>query len=138
MTWRGGCALLPAAIPCAASVVQVTWETAWVRVSSPTVTGLYTSGRGFAVGPQVVIGTATAVAPVSGATLGDRGNLTVNNASVTGPTGQVVYRFEVSDSSGFANLAFVATVNQGANQTSASLTASAGMTGASVFCSRAI
>ena len=29
----------PAAIPCASSVVQVTCETASVRVSSPTVTG---------------------------------------------------------------------------------------------------
>src|SRR5258708_17704125 len=93
------------------------------HASSPAVAGLYTAGRAFAVGPQVVIGAPALASPASGATLGARGSLTVNNASVTGPAGTPVYRFEVSDSSSFGNLVFAASATQGSGQTSASMTA---------------
>jgi hypothetical protein len=93
------------------------------RASSANVTGLFTSGRGFGVGPQVVIGAPSLASPAAGATLGDKGTLAVNNASVTGPAGQIIYRFEVSDTSAFTNLVFVESVNQGSGQTSTQMTA---------------
>jgi hypothetical protein len=93
------------------------------RASSASVAGLYTAARAFAVGPQVVIGAPTLVSPSSGATLGDKGSLTVSNASVTGPAGTPIYRFEVSDSASFGNLVFAASAVQGSGQTSASMTA---------------
>jgi hypothetical protein len=96
------------------------WRT---RASTANTQGLYSSGRAFAIGPQVVIGAATLVAPAAGATLGDKGSLTVSNASVTGPAGQIVYRFEVSDSNAFTNLVFASSVNQTSGSTSASMTA---------------
>jgi hypothetical protein len=94
-----------------------------VQASTGNTAGLFSSGRGFAVGPQVVIGTSTIASPGSGATLGSKGVLTVNNASVTGPAGQIVYRFEVSDTTGFSNLVFVSTVGQGSGVTSTAMTA---------------
>src|SRR5947207_9674904 len=96
------------------------WRT---RVSTASTAGLYSTGRAFAVGPQVVITAPAIASPTAGGTVGDNGSLTVSNAAVTGPAGAIVYRFEVSDSTAFTNLVFVSTVGQGANQTSATLTA---------------
>jgi hypothetical protein len=93
------------------------------RVKIGNVVGPNSTGRAFGVGAQVVIGAPALVAPGAGATLGDKGLLTVSNASVTGPAGQIAYRFEVSDTSDFRSLAFVSTVGQSANQTSTSMTA---------------
>jgi hypothetical protein len=91
------------------------------RASSGAVGGPYAAGRTFNVGPEVVLQAPVLTAPAnSGTANGSNPTLSVNNVDRTGPAGQVFYRFEVSDSPGFASLVFVNTVaEQAGDQTSA-------------------
>jgi len=93
------------------------------RASAGSFTGLNSKVRSFGIGPEVVIQAPSLVAPANGANLGDRGLMMVNNASRSGPAGPIVYRFEVSDSTNFSNLVFVATQSEQGGQTSVQLTA---------------
>jgi hypothetical protein len=94
------------------------------RASAGNFTGLNSKVRSFAIGPEVVLQAPTIVAPGNGGSLGDRGVMSVNNVSRSGPAGQIVYRFEVSDSTSFANLLFAASQNEQSGQTSTALMAS--------------
>jgi hypothetical protein len=90
-----------------------------VRATVGNTVGLFSPVRTFNVGPEVVIQAPTIAAPTNGGTLNGQGLIIANNAAVTGPAGPITYRFEVSDSSGFGNLAFVApNVAQQGGQTS--------------------
>ena len=90
-----------------------------VRATAGNTVGLFSAVRTFNVGPEVVIQAPTIAAPTNGGTLNSQGLIIANNAPVTGPAGPITYRFEVSDSSGFGNLAFVApNVAQQGGQTS--------------------
>jgi hypothetical protein len=90
-----------------------------VRVSAGSATGLFSAVRTFNVGPEVVLQAPTITTPSNGGQLSSQAMLTVNNAQRTGPAGPLTYRFEISDSSSFANLPFVApSVGEQANQTS--------------------
>lgn len=93
------------------------------RATAGSVAGLFTTGRGFGVGPQVVIQAPVVASPTQGATLGSNGTLAVTNAARTGPAGALLYRFEVSDSSTFGSLVFASTVDEQSGQTSVSMTA---------------
>ncbi len=93
------------------------------RATAGSVPGPFTPGRGFDVGPQVVIQAPVVVSPTQGATLGTNGTLAVNNAARTGPAGALLYRFEVSDSSAFGSLVFASTVDEHSGQTSVAMTA---------------
>jgi len=79
--------------------------------------------RSFSIGPEVILQTPVLGAPAQNATLTNRAaTLTVNNVGRTGPAERVTYRFEVSDSSSFANLVFTSTVlEQPGSQTSATM-----------------
>ena len=89
------------------------------RVASGATTGPYSAARGFAVGAQVILSTPTPVSPVNGATVGGFPTLTVSNVQKTGPAGQIVYRFELSNSSSFGNvLAAQTQAEQGGGATS--------------------
>src|SRR5262245_23569259 len=90
-----------------------------VRSTAGNTVGLFSAVRTFNVGPEVVIQAPTIAAPTNGGTLNGQGLIIANNAAVTGPAGPITYRFEVSDSTGFGNLAFVApNVAQQGGQTS--------------------
>jgi hypothetical protein len=86
--------------------------------------GAYTGGRGFAVGPEVVIAAPVLVSPASGSTVFGAPTLTINNASRTGPAGQLSYRFELSDSASFNNPISSTVAEQDGGQTSLSVNAS--------------
>ncbi len=89
------------------------------RASAGSAVGLFSAIRTFNVGPEVVLQAPTVTAPTNGGQLSSQALLVVNNAQRTGPAGALTYRFEVSASSSFGNLAFVApNVAEQANQTS--------------------
>ncbi|HZR26958.1 MAG TPA: hypothetical protein VFA59_25405 [Vicinamibacterales bacterium] len=92
------------------------------RANNGGVAGPFSKGLKFSVGPQVVIQAPTPVSPANGGQAsGAQPTLTVNNASITGPVGNVRYTFQISDSSSFGNVLGSATVSQGSGQTSASI-----------------
>jgi hypothetical protein len=95
------------------------------RAMSGGLTGPFAAGRTFNVGPEVVLQTPLLAAPAnSGTANGANPTLAVSNVDRTGPTGQVFYRFEVSDSPAFSSLVFVNTVaEQAGSQTSAQVAA---------------
>lgn len=95
------------------------------RVSSGSLAGPYSDGRGLGIGAMVTLATPVLAAPGSGATVGGQPTLTVNNVQKTGPAGQVLYRFEVSAASSFDSLAAVSTVaEQSGSSTSATISTS--------------
>ncbi len=81
-------------------------------------TGAFGPTYSFSIGPVVSLGTPTLVSPVSNGLVSDRPKFTVTNAVKVGPTGTVVYKFEVSDSLGFTNIVAAGTVSEGPGQTS--------------------
>ncbi|HEV3060306.1 MAG TPA: hypothetical protein VGY48_18835 [Vicinamibacterales bacterium] len=94
------------------------------RVAAGAAIGLYSPGRTFNVGPQVVIQAPALVSPSQGGNFNGTASLIAANAARTGPAGQLFYRFEVSDSSSFTNLVFVSNVaEQSSGQTSVQMTA---------------
>ncbi|HEY7289006.1 MAG TPA: hypothetical protein VH583_04145 [Vicinamibacterales bacterium] len=93
------------------------------RTVAGSVNGLYSAGRTFNVGPEVVIQPPALVSPAQNGTLNGNASLVAANAQHTGPVGQLTYRFEVSDSQSFANLVFSATVNEQGGQTSVPMNA---------------
>lgn len=94
-----------------------------VRANTGGTTGLFTTPRAWTMGPEVVIQAPVLLSPANGGTMSGLSPLTVNNASRSGPAGTISYRFEVSDSSTFANLVFTSTVGEQSGQTSATLNA---------------
>jgi hypothetical protein len=89
-----------------------------------SASGPWSKGRTFNVGPQVVIQAPVQVSPANGGnSSGQTPSFTVNNASRTGPAGSISYRFELSDSTSFANLLGVSTVGEQAGQTTAQISA---------------
>jgi hypothetical protein len=94
------------------------------RATVGTVVGPFSAARGFNVGPQEIIAAPTVSSPAGGATLGNNGLLSVNNATVTGTVGGTLgYRFDVSDTSSFSNIVFSGTQNQGSGQTTITMSA---------------
>ena len=89
------------------------------RVNSGSVNGLFSAARSFAIGPEVVLEAPAIVAPADGGTLPGQGLLIVGNVGRSGPAGPLTYRFEVSDSTSFANIVFSSTVPEQGGQTSA-------------------
>jgi hypothetical protein len=97
------------------------------RVSSGSLAGPYSTARGFGIGAAVTLSTPVPASPAAGATVGGAPTLTVNNVQRTGPAGQIVYRFEVSNSSTFGSTLAVATVaEQGGGTTSTTINANLG------------
>jgi hypothetical protein len=94
-----------------------------VRAATSAVTGLFSAARAFNVGPEVVIQAPALASPSQNGTLNGSASLVAMNAAKSGPAGQIFYRFEVSDSSSFANLVFVSTVAEQSGQTSVQMTA---------------
>jgi hypothetical protein len=94
------------------------------RAVSSGVNGLNSPGRTFNVGPEVVIQAPVQISPAQNGTLNGNGALVTQNASRTGPAGQIFYKFDVSDSSSFSNIVFTSTTaEQAGSQTSVTMTA---------------
>jgi hypothetical protein len=94
------------------------------RVNAGSALGLFSAGRSFNVGPEVVLQAPQITSPSNGGSLSSQALLIVNNVARTGPAGPLTYRFEVSDSSSFGNLVFVApSVAEQPAQTSARMDA---------------
>jgi hypothetical protein len=89
------------------------------RTSAGSAAGLFSAPRSFNVGPEVILQAPQVVSPTNGGQLSSQALLIVNNAARSGPAGALTYRFEISDSSSFANLPFLAaSVGEQPNQTS--------------------
>lgn len=82
------------------------------RANSGGVVGLFTAARGVAIGPEVVLQKPTLGDPAPNSNTPEQPILNVYTVPRTGPNGPITYRFEVSESSGFGALAYVATVNE--------------------------
>ena len=92
------------------------------RANSNGSPGLFSKGRTFNVGPQVVIQAPTPASPANGASSSSTPpSFTVTNASRTGPAGPITYLFQISDSSGFNNILGSTTVAEQDGQTSATI-----------------
>lgn len=95
-----------------------------VRAVNGNQPGPFAKARPFSVGPEVVLQTPIPASPGQNGTAFAPTTLTVNNVQRSGPTGPIVYRFEVSDSSTFGNILFAGTSPEGAGgRTSIAVTA---------------
>jgi hypothetical protein len=94
------------------------------RATSGSLPGPNSKPRSFTIGPQVLLSTPAPASPLSSAVLGAQVTLTTSNVQKTGPAGQVLYRFQVADSSSFSNVVFDSTVpEQDGGATSVNVTA---------------
>jgi hypothetical protein len=87
------------------------------RAEGGGTTGPFSAARAFAIGPAIIIDSATLVSPISNAGTGARPTFTVTNATRSGPIGVLAYKFEISTSAAFAAVLMTATVNEGATRT---------------------
>src|SRR3954471_542927 len=80
------------------------------RAQSGSLAGPYTEGRGFGIGPEVILAQPVHGDPQPNATVGEQPTLNVNNVGRSGPNGPVFYRFEIADTAAFGSLVYSATV----------------------------
>jgi hypothetical protein len=94
------------------------------RVAAGSAVGLFSAGRTFNVGPEVVLQAPQILIPTNGGQLSSQAPLVVSNVARSGPAGPLTYRFEISDSTSFTNLVFVApSVAEQSGQTSVTMNA---------------
>src|SRR4051812_3395306 len=80
------------------------------RAQSGSLAGPYTEGRGFGIGPEVILAQPVNLDPQPNATVGEQPTLNVNNVGRSGPNGPIFYRFEISETAAFSSLVYSATV----------------------------
>ena len=80
------------------------------RASSGSLVGPFIAGRGFGIGPQVILSQPVNGDPQPNATVGEQPTLNVNNVGRSGPNGPIFYRFEIAETAAFASLVYSATV----------------------------
>jgi hypothetical protein len=68
--------------------------------------------RAFAIGPEVVLQTPSLGDPAPNATVGTNPTLNVNNVGRSGPAGQIIYRFDVSEQPDFSAIVFSGTADE--------------------------
>ena len=91
------------------------------RVVSGALAGPYAPPRSFSVGPEIVLQNPVLASPAQGATVSGNASLTVTNIQRSGPITQIVYHFDMADSSSFGHIVFTANVvEQAGGQTSVS------------------
>lgn len=88
------------------------------RANAGTTNGAFSAASKFTVGADVAIQAPQPVSPLTGGSGTTRPTLTVTNATHTGSTGAIVYRFEISANAGFSPILVSQTVPEGAGQTS--------------------
>jgi len=81
------------------------------------------AARTFTIGPEIILQAPVPVSPALTGSATGRANLTVANAQTTGPVTQLLYQFDVSDSSSFGNILFTTKVpEQAGGRTSTGVT----------------
>jgi hypothetical protein len=90
------------------------------RAQSGSLAGPYSEGRGFGIGPEVILAQPVHVDPQPNATVGEQPTLNVNNVGRSGPNGPIFYRFEISDTAAFGTLVYSATVAERTDRPSTS------------------
>jgi hypothetical protein len=80
------------------------------RAQSGSLAGPYTEGRGFGIGPEVILAQPVNGDPQPNATVGEQPTLNVNNVGRSGPNGPIFYRFEIADTAAFGSVVYSATV----------------------------
>src|SRR5919201_1670390 len=95
------------------------------RANVGSLAGPFAKGRAFNVGPEVVLQAPALTAPANNEQAGGSVlTLTVANADRSGPVTQIVYHFEISDTSAFGSLVATANVpEQAGGQTTAQINA---------------
>jgi len=78
------------------------------RANASGVTGLYTTARAFVIGPEVILQKPVLGDPATNSNVQEQPTLNVNRVTRQGPAGAITYRFEVSESSSFGSLVYVA------------------------------
>jgi hypothetical protein len=89
-----------------------------VRATGGGTTGVFGPAFKFTIGPLIAISPPAPLSPSNGAQTSGQPTLTVVNATRSGPTGNIVYRFDLSTSLLFATVALSGTVGEGPTQTS--------------------
>jgi hypothetical protein len=87
------------------------------RAQSPGVTGSFSDLFKFTIGAAVTLGTPTAISPLTNAETTPRPTLRVTNASRSGPTGAITYRFDIARDLSFNALVLSGTNSEGVNET---------------------
>lgn len=90
------------------------WHT---RATGGGTTGVFGSTFKFTVGPAIVVNAPSPISPLTNTTTSPRPALRVTNATRSGPTGAITYRFEVANSSAFTGIVASSTVSEGVNET---------------------
>ncbi|MCU1385688.1 MAG: hypothetical protein JWL71_4385 [Acidobacteria bacterium] len=88
------------------------------RAEGGGTTGPFSAPRAFAIGPAIVIDSATLVSPITGAGTSARPTFTVTNATRSGPIGALTYKFEVAANAAFSPVLISGTVAEGVGRTS--------------------
>jgi hypothetical protein len=87
------------------------------RGSVNGVPGAFSDPFKFTVGAPITIAAPTPIGPLTNAETGPRPALRVNNASRSGATGALIYRFEIARDSGFGSIILAGTNVEGVNET---------------------
>jgi hypothetical protein len=106
-----------------------------VKASGTDTAGDYSPSFKFTIGAAVTLGTPVAVSPLTGGTADPKPRLTVTNASHSGSTGAIFYRFDIASTSSFSTVLATATVPEGSGTTS--FTPDAALTAETVYFWRA-
>jgi hypothetical protein len=80
------------------------------RTNSGSAAGLYSSVRGFTIGPEVILQTPVLGDPAPNASVDVQPTLNVNNVQRTGPAGKITYKFDVATQSNFGQIVYSANV----------------------------
>jgi hypothetical protein len=87
------------------------------RAQSPGATGSFSDLFKFTIGAAVTLGTPAAIAPLTNAETTPRPTLRVTNASRSGPTGAITYRFDIARDLSFNAVVLSGTNAEGINET---------------------
>src|SRR3954471_6409284 len=87
------------------------------RAQAPGTTGTFSDLFKFTVGAAVTLGTPTAISPLTNAETTPRPTLRVTNASRTGATGAITYKFDIARDLSFNAVVLSGTNAEGVNET---------------------
>ena len=87
------------------------------RAQAPGGTGVFSDLFKFTIGAAITLGAPTPISPLTNAETNPRPALRVTNASRSGSTGAITYRFEVARDAAFGSIVAVATITEGVNET---------------------
>jgi hypothetical protein len=87
------------------------------RAQAPGGTGTFSDLFKFTIGPAITLGAPAPIGPLTNATTTPRPALRVSNASRSGSTGAITYRFEIARDLLFGSIIMTGTNTEGINET---------------------